>query len=78
MSIKRENPGLRQVDQILYLSQHFILVEIIFANQSESKFLSFPLKFSQNSSQENQSIDFNEGKMKLLMGGFHFSLVSYN
>ena len=31
----------------LYLSRHFILVEIICANQSESKLLSLPLKFCQ-------------------------------
>ena len=39
----------------LYLSRHFILVEIMCAKQSEFKFLSLPLKSCQNVSQENQS-----------------------
>ena len=39
----------------LYLSRHFILVEIMYAKQSEFKFLSLPLKSCQNVSQENQS-----------------------
>ena len=43
-----------------------ILVAIICANQSESKFLSLPLKSCLNVSQENQSFIFNNGKMKLL------------
>ena len=37
----------------LYLSRHFILVELICANQSESKFLSLPPKSWQNVAQEN-------------------------
>ena len=54
--------GLKVIN--LYLSQHFILAEIICANQSESKFLSWPLKSCQNVAQGNQSLNFNMGNMK--------------
>ena len=42
------------------------MVEILCAIQSEAKLLSFPLKFCQNGSQGNQSINLNNGQMKLL------------
>ena len=48
----------------LYLSRHFILVAIICANQSESKFLSLPHKSGQNVSQGNQLFNFNKNKGK--------------
>ena len=47
----------------LYLSRHFILKEIICANQSESKFLSLPLKSFQNVLHEHYVFNFNKGKM---------------
>ena len=48
----------------LYLSRHFILVAIICANQSESKFLSLPHKSGQNVSQGNQLFNLNKNKGK--------------
>ena len=48
----------------LYLSQHFITVDIFCANQSESKALSLPLKSCQYVSQGYQSIHVNKRKMK--------------
>ena len=47
----------------LYLSRLLILVDIFCANQSESKFLSLPLKSCQNVSQGNQSFSFNKRKI---------------
>ena len=41
----------------MYLSRHFILVVIICANQSESKFLFLPLNSCQNVSLGNQSFN---------------------
>ena len=56
----------------LYFSLHFILVENIYASHSEGKGLCLPLKFCQNVSEGNQSIDFN--KEKSCLRNFKFSL----
>ena len=69
---------IEKKQKALYLSQHFILVEIICGNQSEAQLLSFPLKSCQNVSQGNQSFNFNKRKMKLLERLFLFSLVKVN
>ena len=58
----------------------FILVAIISANQSESKFLSLPPKSCQNVSQENQSFNFLTRKdMQLLIDWFPWetNLISW-
>ena len=63
---------------VSYSSWHFILLEIVCANQSESKFLSLPLKSCQNVFQENQSYNFNKGKYEITRVAYIFPLVKVN
>ena len=46
------------------VSQHFIMVEMFCANQSEANFMCVLLKSCQNVSEGNQSIHSYNGKMK--------------
>ena len=59
----------------MYLSRHFILVEIIRAKNSETKFTKNPVKIV---SQGNQSINFNMGKMKFDSVISYFPLLKLN
>ena len=58
--------GLRDLKRAQYFSRRFILVENMYANQSEAEFLCLLLKSFKNVSRGNQSIHFNKENMKLL------------